>query len=173
MAWNFVNDKSIYLQLVDIIQNRIATGYYAPGSKLASVRDLASEAEVNPNTMQKALAELERMGLVHSQRTSGRFVTDDEGRIQKMKRETARETIQTFLQQMKNMGFEKEEIIDLTPIVEDKYNEAGYKYEIIEANNCIVNKVLESDIASHDVTLCLAKIMDEIREQIGLVYPFE
>ena len=112
MAWNFVNDKSIYLQLVDIIQNRIATGYYA------SVRDLASEAEVNPNTMQKALAELERMGLVHSQRTSGRFVTDDEGRIQKMKRETARETIQTFLQQMKNMGFEKEEIIDL--IREDK-----------------------------------------------------
>ena len=60
MAWNFVNDRSIYLQLVDIIQNRIATGYYAPGSKLASVRDLASEAEVNPNTMQKALAELER-----------------------------------------------------------------------------------------------------------------
>lgn len=109
MAWNFVNDRSIYLQLVDIIQNRIATGYYAPGSKLASVRDLASEAEVNPNTMQKALAELERMGLVYSQRTSGRFVTDDEGRIQEMKRET----IQTFLQQMKNMGFEKEEIIDL------------------------------------------------------------
>ena len=57
MAWNFVNDKSIYLQLVDIIQNRIATGYYAPGSKLASVRDLASEAEVNPNTMQKAGAD--------------------------------------------------------------------------------------------------------------------
>ena len=56
---------------------------------------------------------------------------------------------------------------------EDKYNEAGYKYEIIEANNCIVNKVLESEIASHDVTLCLARIMDEIREQIGLVYPFE
>ena len=52
------------------------------GQQLASVRDLASEAEVNPNTMQKALAELERMGLVYSQRTSGRFVTDDEGRIQ-------------------------------------------------------------------------------------------
>lgn len=56
---------------------------------------------------------------------------------------------------------------------EDKYNEAGYKYEIIEANNCIVNNALESDIASHDVTLYLARIMDEIREQIGLVYPFE
>lgn len=56
---------------------------------------------------------------------------------------------------------------------EDKYNEAGYKYEIIEANKCMVNNSLESDIASHDVTLGLAKIMDEIREQIGLVYPFE
>ena len=64
------------------------------------------------------LAELERLGLGHSLRTRGRFVTDDEGRIQKMKRETARETIQTFLQQMKNMGFEKEEILDL--IREDK-----------------------------------------------------
>lgn len=62
---------------------QIATGYYAPGSKLASVRDLASEAEVNLNTMQKALAELERMGLVYSQRTSGRFVTDDEGEYRK------------------------------------------------------------------------------------------
>lgn len=56
---------------------------------------------------------------------------------------------------------------------EDKYNEAGYKYEIIEANKCMVNNSLESDIVSHDVTLGLAKIMDEIREQIGLVYPFE
>lgn len=56
---------------------------------------------------------------------------------------------------------------------EEKYNEAGYKYEIIEANKCMVNNSLESDIASHDVTLGLAKIMDEIRNQIGLVYPFE
>ena len=57
MAWNFVNDRSIYLQLIDIIQNRIATGYYAPGSKLASARDLATEADDNPNTMHNARAE--------------------------------------------------------------------------------------------------------------------
>lgn len=55
----------------------------------------------------------------------------------------------------------------------DKYEEAGYKYEIQEANNCIANKLLESNVASHNVTLGLVKIMDEIRKQIGLVYPFE
>ena len=113
MEWKFDNQKPIYAQIVDVIRLRIITGRYEPGSRLPSVRELAGEASVNPNTMQKALAELERMGLVYSQRTSGRFVTDDEGRIQEMKRETARETVQTFLQQMKNMGFEKEEIIDL------------------------------------------------------------
>ena len=118
MAWKLDSDRPIYAQILETIQMQIISGKYQPGDKIPSVRELAADAGVNPNTMQKALAELERMGLVHSQRTSGRFVTDDEGRIQKMKRETARETIQTFLQQMKNMGFEKEEIIDL--IREDK-----------------------------------------------------
>ncbi|MCD8218273.1 MAG: GntR family transcriptional regulator [Clostridiales bacterium] len=113
MPWDFVNDRSIYIQLVEQIQNRIATGYYAPGSRLASVRELAAEAEVNPNTMQRALAQLEQMGLVHSQRTSGRFVTDDEGRIAQMKRDTAKSTIRAFLDQMNHLGFEDEEIIDL------------------------------------------------------------
>ncbi len=113
MPWDFVNDRSIYIQLVEQIQNRIATGYYAPGSRLASVRELAAEAEVNPNTMQRALAQLEQMGLVHSQRTSGRFVTDDEGRIAQMKRDTAKSTIRVFLDQMNHLGFEDEEIIDL------------------------------------------------------------
>ncbi|MCD8151190.1 MAG: GntR family transcriptional regulator [Clostridiales bacterium] len=113
MPWDFSNDRSIYIQLVEQIQNRIATGYYAPGSRLASVRELAAEAEVNPNTMQRALAQLEQMGLVHSQRTSGRFVTDDEGRIAQIKRDTAKSTIRVFLDQMNHLGFEDEEIIDL------------------------------------------------------------
>jgi len=113
MAWYFENDRSIYIQLVEQIQNRIAIGDYPPGSRLASVRELAQEAEVNPNTMQRALAELERMGLVHSQRTSGRFVTEDEGRIQSMKRETAKKAIRSFLEQMTHLGFEQHEILDL------------------------------------------------------------
>ena len=113
MPWDFVNDRSIYIQLVEQIQNRIATGYYPPGSRLASVRELAQEAEVNPNTKQRALAELERMELVHSQRTAGRFVTEDGGRIQSMKRETAKKAIHSFLEQMAHLGFEKDEILDL------------------------------------------------------------
>ena len=125
MPWNFDNDRSIYIQLVEQIQNRIATGFYPPGSKLSSVRDLAGEAEVNPNTMQRALAELERMGLLYSQRTSGRFVTEDEGRIFEMKRKSAMDTVHSFLKQMENMGFEKEEIIHLIQEVKEGDHESN------------------------------------------------
>ena len=77
MPWNLNSDRPIFMQLIEIIQHCILSGTYPPGSKLPSVRDLASQAAVNPNTMQKALAELERSGLVYSQRTSGRFITED------------------------------------------------------------------------------------------------
>ena len=110
MAWNFVNDRSIYLQLVDIIQNRIATGYYAPGSKLASVRDLASEAEVNPNTMQKALAELEREGVLYSQRTAGRFVADREAGGGSLREELSKKHIQAYVDNMRSLGYADSEI---------------------------------------------------------------
>ena len=113
MAWTFDNNRSIYLQLVEQIQNRIATGFYPLGSRLPSVRELAAEAEVNPNTMQKALSELERMELLRSQRTAGRFVTDDEGRIHEMKLDAAKEAVHSFLKQMKNLGIDETEIIAL------------------------------------------------------------
>ena len=113
MAWNFVNDRSIYLQLVDIIQNRIATGYYAPGSKLASVRDLASEAEVNPNTMQKAFAELERSGLIVTQRTSGRTVTEDTELIGNTREQLAAGHVRNFINNMQELGYQREEIRNL------------------------------------------------------------
>ena len=73
MPWELDNDRPIYLQLMERIQQDIVSGIYKPGDRLPSVRDLAVEAAVNPNTMQKALSELERSGLVYSQRTSGRF----------------------------------------------------------------------------------------------------
>ena len=75
MAWALINDRPIYLQLMERIQTDIVSGKYKPGEKLPSVRELALDAAVNPNTMQKALSELERIGLVYSQRTSGRFIT--------------------------------------------------------------------------------------------------
>ena len=77
MPWELSNDRPIYLQLMERIQMDIVSGKYHAGDKLPSVRDLAIEAAVNPNTMQKALSELERVGLVYSQRTSGRFITED------------------------------------------------------------------------------------------------
>lgn len=119
MAWKFDNDRSIYMQLVEEIQNRIATGYYQPGSRLPSVRELAGEAEVNPNTMQKALAELERQGILHSQRTAGRFVTADKGRICEMKRQAAKEAVDVFLKQMENLGLDESEIIELIQEVKE------------------------------------------------------
>ena len=113
MGWRFNNDRSIYLQLVEQISNRIATDFYLPGGRLPSVRELAAEAEVNPNTMQKALAELERQELLFSQRTAGRFVTEDTGRILKMKKQAARGAVDVFLKQMENLGLSETEIIEL------------------------------------------------------------
>ena len=83
MPWELDNDRPIYLQLMERIQHDIISGVYKPGDKIPSVRDLALDAAVNPNTMQKALSELERSGLLYSQRTSGRFITDDEKLLKK------------------------------------------------------------------------------------------
>ena len=83
MAWELDSDRPIFIQIVERIQMEIISGKYSPGDKLPSVRDLAAVAAVNPNTMQKALTELERTGLVYSQRTSGRFITEDAKMIEK------------------------------------------------------------------------------------------
>ena len=113
MSWNFSDDRPIYIQLMEKIQLKIICGAYKPGEKLPSVRDIASEASVNPNTMQKALSELERLGLVKTERTTGRFITDDKEKIQAMKKELAAEEIATFLETMKALGFSKEDVIQL------------------------------------------------------------
>ena len=113
MAWKFDNDRSIYIQLVEEIQNRIITGMYLPGSKLDSVRDLAAEAEVNPNTMQKALTALEGMGLVYAVRTSGRFVTEDLDMIKALKYQSAAAVVSEFKSKMKSLGFCEKEIVEL------------------------------------------------------------
>ena len=91
----------------------IIAGRYAPGDKLPSVRELAAEAAVNPNTMQKAFQELERTGLVHSQRTSGRFITEDTTMIENLKTSFANEKIHEFLTLMQQLGFENEQILDM------------------------------------------------------------
>ncbi len=113
MEWQFTNDKAIYLQLIDYFKAQIISGELTEGSRLDSVRDLAVKAKVNPNTMQKALSELERMGLVRTERTSGRFITDDKDLISNMKEELAKSEIELFLEKMKALGFEKDEIIKI------------------------------------------------------------
>lgn len=113
MPWNLNSDRPIFMQLMEIIQLDIISGKYSCGDKLPSVRDLAAEAAVNPNTMQKALSELERNGLVYSKRTSGRFITEDNTVIEQLKQSLAKEKIRQFLDSMQQLGFQKEETITL------------------------------------------------------------
>ena len=113
MPWDLENDRPIYLQLMERIQQDIIKGVYHPGGKIPSVRELALEAAVNPNTMQKALSELERSGLVYSQRTSGRFITEDKKLLSHMKSELAKTHIHDFFTSMRQLGFCDEEILEL------------------------------------------------------------
>lgn len=113
MAWELDNDRPIYAQLVERIQMQIVSGYYQPGGKLPSVRELASTAAVNPNTMQKAFVELERSGLIITQRTNGRNVTQDAELITNIKQGMAREHMQFFFSKMKELGYTSEEIKEL------------------------------------------------------------
>ena len=113
MPWNLDDNRPIYLQLMERIQQDIISGVYGPGDKLPSVRELALEASVNPNTMQKALSELERSGLVHSQRTSGRYITRDEQMLKQLKHDLAFQHIQEFMEKMKLLGFAEAEIFQL------------------------------------------------------------
>lgn len=111
MEWDLTGDRPIWLQLTERIRMGIIAGEYRAGDRLPSVRDLAAEAAVNPNTMQKALTELERSGLIYSQRTSGRFITRDEEMIRQLKRQLAAEQTAAFLARMDSLGFTKEETL--------------------------------------------------------------
>ena len=113
MPWNLDSSRPIYLQIFERVQMALITGRYQPGDKLPSVRDLAQEAAVNPNTMQKALSELERSGLIYSQRTSGRFITEDKELIHQMKKELAAAEVSAFVAHMKQLGITPEEIRQL------------------------------------------------------------
>ena len=113
MPWTLDDTRPIYLQLEDIIKSKIIAGIYKPGQKLPSVRELAAEAAVNPNTMQKALTELERSGLVYTQRTSGRYITEDTAIMQNLNHQLAHDLIHQFLEAMAHLGYTREESIQL------------------------------------------------------------
>ena len=113
MEWSFRGDQPIYSQLVEQIRLAIVSGVFPPGQRLASVRDMAAEAGVNPNTMQRALQDLEREGMVCSQRTAGRFVTEDMKIIEQAKKRYAEEQIRGFLETMRKLGYPREEVLKL------------------------------------------------------------
>lgn len=109
MEWKILDDRPIWQQLRRQLTLRIVAGIYPMGSRLPSVRDLAAEAGVNPNTMQRALAALEQDTLVAANRTAGRFVTEDAALVQKIRMELAREHIAAYLQGMATLGFTEQE----------------------------------------------------------------
>ena len=110
MGWSFQNDLPIYTQLVDAIKFSIVSGELLPGARMSTVRDLALEAGVNPNTMQRALQQLEREGLVYSQRSSGRFVTEDVSAIDRARSALAAEYVRRYRDSMRSLGFTEEEM---------------------------------------------------------------
>ena len=106
------DNMPIYMQIMNRIREAIASGELAAGDKVPSVREFASEFEVNPNTMQRALMELEREGILVSERAIGRFVTDDRSKIDAMRRESGSRATDTFIRQMTDLGFSEEEMLD-------------------------------------------------------------
>ncbi len=104
MEYFFDNERPIYIQLVEMIRIDIVSGKFKKGQKLPSVRELALAMKVNPNTMQKALVELEKENLVYTERTNGKYVTQDENLIEKAKKELAWEKVNNYLNSMKSIG---------------------------------------------------------------------
>ena len=108
MEYVFDNERPIYIQLVEMIRIDIISGKYQKGQKLPSVRELALMMKVNPNTMQKALVELEDEKLIYTERTNGKYVTEDEILIEKIKKQLAQEKVNNYLNSMKNIGISYE-----------------------------------------------------------------
>ena len=123
MAWQFNSNRPIYQQIVDEIELRILNSTYEMGMRLPSVRDLAVLAAVNPNTMQRALAELEEMGLVTTQRNTGRTVTTDDSAVSRARDSKANLLAETFLMQMKALGLSRKEVLERLAKEEDKEGE--------------------------------------------------
>lgn len=113
MHWHFRNDQPIYAQLIDQITLAVLSGAFPPGERLPGVRELATQAGVNPNTMQRAMAQLESTGLIYTQRTAGRFVTDETEIITAVKERLAQQRAKEFLRSMAELGYDKAQVQQL------------------------------------------------------------
>ena len=111
MEYNFDNERPIYIQLVELIRIKIVSGEFQRGQKIPSVRELALAMKVNPNTMQKALVELEDEKLIYTERTNGKYVTEDEKLIEKVKNELAKEKVENYINSMNSIGISFDEAV--------------------------------------------------------------
>ncbi len=112
MSWKFTSDKPVYLQIADRLTKSVLSGEYKPGEQIPSVRQLALEAAVNPNTIQHAFTELENNGLIISKNTLGRFVTDDTEIIEKCRTDLAKSIVSEFLLNMEQLAITTEQAIN-------------------------------------------------------------
>lgn len=108
--WKFSDNTAIYLQIVEKLQKKIVSGELSPGDKLPPVRELAGQAGVNPNTMMRALSDLESNKLLYTLRGNGKYVTEDREVIASFKEELASKAVNEFLLNMKALGFSNDEI---------------------------------------------------------------
>ena len=124
MNWKFTGDRPVYQQIMAAIRGAILTGELPPGKKVPSVRDLAAQAQVNPNTMQRALTELEREGLLISGGTSGRTVTQDQDVLQAMRKQTLEELAREWAEKFRVFGLTPRQAAQLLLELEDKKEES-------------------------------------------------
>ncbi|OWA34584.1 GntR family transcriptional regulator [Saccharibacillus sp. O16] len=126
MTIEFDNNLPIYLQIMNYIKLQIVTGKLGPGEKIPSVRDLAAELKINPNTIQRTFQELEREGVAESRRGLGRFVTSEDEKIMAIKKEMAAELLERFIGGMRELGFDNQNIVKIVAeSVEEKQPEEG------------------------------------------------
>ncbi|WP_138496437.1 GntR family transcriptional regulator [Paenibacillus pinistramenti] len=124
MSIEFDNNLPIYLQIMNYIKRQIVSGILAPGDKILSVRELAAELQINPNTIQRTFQELEREEIVETRRGLGRFVTSEESKIMEIKKEMAGELLEKFVQGMKELGFAERDIVSIVSEAVEQEGEA-------------------------------------------------
>lgn len=126
MSWEFQDHLPIYAQLMDTLKRRIVTGRYLPGEKLPSVRELAAEAGINPNTVQRAFSELEREGLIYTQRATGKYVTENADEIKSARQALAKTQVAEFLSNMQSLGYSVGDVIVLLQSFNESEEESSH-----------------------------------------------
>ena len=130
MAWTFEEGRPIYLQLIEQMKLRIASGAYRPGDQVPPVRELALEAGVNPNTMQRAFAQLEQEGLLYAVRTSGRFITEEASVLENLRASLGNRFIEEMFHNLERLGMEREEIVQAVRRWADQSDEPRQNEEV-------------------------------------------